>query len=434
MHRTSASSVVSMSRESEPSSPDSAAAAAPAGWVPQTAADREAVREQLGRILSTALFRNSKRFPVFLQHTVEHALTSSEPLKERTIGHEVFARDPGYDTGQDPVVRMTAAEVRKRLAQYYQQPEHQSELIVAFQPGSYVPEFIRPVRRQAEVEAPAVEVQPLPAPGWPLQRRAVVALAVAAVVVAAVAALVFGVMAARKPHVIGENAASRFWSPLVDASSPVLICIGDPSPQRNQAEPGQAAEGPEALTVPEFLRANSVRYTDAVTVALLAGELRSRGKAFRIRRPSATEFKDLRDGPVVLVGGFNNPWTLKLTEGMRFTLATDAGTPFIRDRQHPDSRQWQSEGSDRLLRNVNQAYGLITRAHDPATGQTVLTVSGLVLGTAAAGECLLDADCLDSAERLAAGGPDKRNLQVVVSAPVIGLDTGAPRVVAAHAW
>ena len=86
-----------------------------------------------------------------------------------------------------------------------------------------------------------------------------------------------------------------------------------------------------------------------------------------------------------------------------------------------------------MLRNVNQAYGLITRAHDPATGQTVLTVSGLVLGTAAAGEWL-DAECLDSAERLAAGGPDKRNLQVVVSAPVIGLDTGAPRVVAAHAW
>ena len=399
--------------------------------MPQTSADREVVREQLGRIVSTALFRNSKRFPAFLQHTVEHALTSGEPLKEWTIGHEVFARDPGYDTGQDPVVRMTAAEVRKRLAQYYQQPEHQSELIVGFQPGSYVPEFFRPVLRQADVEPPATEVQPLPAAGWPLQRRAIIALAAAVILVVA---LVFGVVAARKTPVIGENAASRFWSPFVNASSPVLICIGDPSPPRNQAEPGQAAESRETLTVPDFLRANSVRYTDAVTVALLAGELRARGKAFRVRRPSATELKDLRDGPVVLVGGFNNPWTLKLTEGMRFTLASDGGTPYIRDRENPESRQWQSEGSDRLIRNISQAYGLITRAHDPATGQTVLTVSGLVLGTATAGECLLDGECLDAAERLAAGGPDKRNLQVVVSAPVIGLDTGAPRVVAAHAW
>src|SRR6476620_5230315 len=82
-------------------------------WHPASAADKELVREQVGRILATAPFRNSKRFPAFLRHTVEHALSSSDGLKERTIGHEVFGRDPGYDTSQDPVVRMTAAEVRK---------------------------------------------------------------------------------------------------------------------------------------------------------------------------------------------------------------------------------------------------------------------------------------------------------------------------------
>ena len=83
--------------------------ASPAPWTPAIAADAEAVRAQLGRILSNTLIRNSKRFPGFLRFTVEHALTSAEPLKERTIGHEVSARDPAYDTEQDPVVRMTAA-------------------------------------------------------------------------------------------------------------------------------------------------------------------------------------------------------------------------------------------------------------------------------------------------------------------------------------
>jgi hypothetical protein len=93
--------------------PDVEAASVGPTWLPATAAEKEAVREQVGRILATAPFRNSKRFPVFLRHTVEHALSSSDGLKERTIGHEVFGRDPGYDTSQDPVVRMTAAEVRK---------------------------------------------------------------------------------------------------------------------------------------------------------------------------------------------------------------------------------------------------------------------------------------------------------------------------------
>jgi hypothetical protein len=37
-----------------------------------------------------------------------------ERVKERTIGFEVFQRDPGYDTNQDSVVRTTAASRRRR--------------------------------------------------------------------------------------------------------------------------------------------------------------------------------------------------------------------------------------------------------------------------------------------------------------------------------
>ena len=418
-----------MTRNSDLSQLD---ATGPTSWSPQTSADREAVREQLGRILSSALFRNSKRFPAFLSYTVDHALTSTDPLKERTIGHEVFSREPGYDTGQDPVVRMTAAEVRKRLTQYYQQPEHQAELIVAFQPGSYVPEFLQPA---ASTETPIVEVTATDTAPAALQRPQRFTAATLTLLVVAGMMGVLAFFAARQWSKGSENALARFWAPIVTSSSPVLICIGDPSPLRDQREPVQTSNTPDRLTVPEFLRTNSVRYTDAVTVASVAGELRARGKGFRIRRPSATELKDLRDGPVVLVGGFNNPWTLKLSEGLRFTLASDAGgVPYIRDRDNPESRQWQSEAADRRIQDVNQTFGLITRTQDPATGHTVLTLSGLVFGTASAAECLLDDACVTSAERLAHSPSDTRNWQVVVSAPVIGVDTGAPQVIAAHTW
>jgi hypothetical protein len=63
----------------------------------------------------------------------------------------------------------------------------------------------------------------------------------------------------------------------------------------------------------------------------------------------------------------------------------------------------------------------------------VLTVSGLAFGTRAAGECLVDADCLRSTERLG-GNWNRDNMQIVVAAPVIGEDSGAPRVVAVHSW
>jgi hypothetical protein len=402
----------------------------PAPWTPATAGDAEAVREQLGRILSSALFRNSKRFPVFLRFTVEHGLSSAEPLKERTIGHEVFARDPAYDTAQDPVVRMTAAEVRKRLVQYYQRPEHFGEIVIAYQSGSYIPDFYRPATLgHTDSPPPLATESPSPlassrARTWPA--------AIAAVVLAS-AVLGAWLIAGHEPVEPRMDAVSRFWTPVLASSSAPLLCIGDAGLFVNQAEE-QSTAAVGDMTIQEFLRSDSVRYTDAATLALVAGELRARGKQFRIRRPSATALKDLRDGSVVLIGGFNNPWTRKLSEDWRFTLAADPAGAYVRDREHPDDRRWRPETAGRLIKNLRQTYGLITRVKDAATGQLVLTLSGLVHGTRAAGECVVDATCLQAAERIGGGDRGKQNVQIVVEAAVMGEDSGAPRVIAVNSW
>src|ERR1700749_82774 len=104
-----------------------------------------AVREQLKRLLALSLFTNSKPYPVLLAYTVEQTLLGNAgELKERTIGVEAFGREPTYDVNLDPVVRTTAAEVRKRLIQYYYSPEHAGELIIEMPVGSYVPLFREP--------------------------------------------------------------------------------------------------------------------------------------------------------------------------------------------------------------------------------------------------------------------------------------------------
>src|SRR5579863_486730 len=100
------------------------------------------VREQLNRLLAHSLFTNSKRYPVLLAYAVEQALLgNASDLKERTIGVEAFGREPNYDVNLDPVVRTTAAEVRRRLIQYYYSPDHAGELIIELPVGSYVPSF-----------------------------------------------------------------------------------------------------------------------------------------------------------------------------------------------------------------------------------------------------------------------------------------------------
>ena len=79
---------------------------APAPGISPDAPPPEAVREQLGRILASPLFRSSKHYPNFLRHVVEQTLAGhAAGLKERSLGMEVFGRDPHYDTNADPVVR-----------------------------------------------------------------------------------------------------------------------------------------------------------------------------------------------------------------------------------------------------------------------------------------------------------------------------------------
>jgi hypothetical protein len=75
---------------------------------------------ELERILESPPFRTSSRSKQFLSYVVLNTLNGHvENLKERTIGVEVFQRDPDYATGDDSVVRVNAGEVRRRLEQYY---------------------------------------------------------------------------------------------------------------------------------------------------------------------------------------------------------------------------------------------------------------------------------------------------------------------------
>jgi hypothetical protein len=102
-----------------------------------------AIREQLERILESPGFRNSKRYPNLLRHVVERTLRGQQTsdLKERTLGIDVFGRSPDYDPATDPVVRVLAGEIRKRIAQCYHESGHEAEIRIDLPLGSYLPEF-----------------------------------------------------------------------------------------------------------------------------------------------------------------------------------------------------------------------------------------------------------------------------------------------------
>ena len=75
--------------------------------------EKAEVLRQLDRLLGNPHLSHSKRFPSFLRFIVQEELEGrGDQLKERTLGVQVFGRDASYDTTSDPIVRVTATEIR----------------------------------------------------------------------------------------------------------------------------------------------------------------------------------------------------------------------------------------------------------------------------------------------------------------------------------
>ena len=103
----------------------------------------EQVRDHLKEVLHSHEFVSSKRAQEFLNLLVERALAGEfDLLRERMIGAELFQRPVGYDTANDPVVRVKATEVRKKLALYYLERTSKSDVRIDVPSGTYVPQFL----------------------------------------------------------------------------------------------------------------------------------------------------------------------------------------------------------------------------------------------------------------------------------------------------
>ena len=84
-------------------------------------ADASEVQQALSAILQSPPFRSTKQMQNLLRFIVSETLAGrGDLLKERNIGAHLFDKRPDYDTNSDPTVRLRVAELRKRLALYYQ--------------------------------------------------------------------------------------------------------------------------------------------------------------------------------------------------------------------------------------------------------------------------------------------------------------------------
>ena len=419
----------------------------------------DVIERQLKRLQGSPLFSHSRRYPIFLEYVVRETLGGHQAdLKERTIGVEAFGRASDYDLNEDPVVRVTAGEVRKRLAQYYYEPEHQDELRIELRPGSYVPEFrftgnevfapeklVDSTGRITNVQPAISSVQPISLSSGPTvlapPHNDFLASAAAAdrtdknrwkmvSAVLAITLLVTAIVAAL-PRLHRSTAMDTFWQQVIEANGPVLISVGSVVAMVNNF----AVAPPSSTISGHPLSSDPIAVSDALALSSIQQVLSTRSKSSILQSSTSTSFSDLQRGPIVLISGFNNLWTVRLTDPLHFHLVrTGTDVYSIQDRTDTSHNPWSINTSIPFAR-MNHDYGLVARFHDPTTEQIVVVAAGIgENGTVAASRFLTDNRYLSELKGDGNMPRYDQNFECVVETQIIDGKPGPPRVVATYFW
>lgn len=407
-----------------------------------------AVREQLRRLLAHPLFTNSKRYPVLLAYTVEQTLMGhGSNLKERTIGVEAFGREPHYDVNLDPVVRTTAAEVRKRLIQYYYNPEHAGELVIELPLGAYVPSFREPAQdagrtgpglflaqrsgeqrgeRDGEPGTVAAPLSETAHEDRKERNRTWRQWVVIGAGLAAMLAAGFGLgrIGVERIQPRQETQLDRFWDPIRSASARITYCLGEP----------MAATDHARMAPPGVPTLGGMDVSDVITLARSIVPLVPRHDAFRVVPATESSYAQLREGPFVLIGAFDNPWTMRIMQDLPFDFEYVNQVREVVDRRSAGKRFWTLEWKTPRVQ-LAKDYGVVARIHDKVTGQPVIILAGILgEGTQAASELASNPAYLEAMLKNAPKDWDQHNLEAVIETDVIDGHSGPPTVVAVDTW
>ncbi len=353
-------------------------------------------------------------------------------MKERTIGVEAFGREPDYDVNLDPVVRTTAAEVRKKLIQYYYSPDHAGELLIELPIGSYVPSFREPAPAQPGSASESALPQQIEtslrdiatshdalADAEPVHSK-LTARHWISIAIALVSVAIISFSAGRVKFPSQPTNLERFWEPITATSRMVTYCIGEPSHSIARENP------PPELARPY----GDLDVSDVTTLARSIFPLVPRNRAFRVVTASNTGFTQLREGPFILIGAYDNIWTMRITQDLPFGFEYDANIRRIVDRKSTQGRAWTISSP-----NTTLDYAIVARIHDKVTGQPVIVLAGILrAGTEAAGEVVSNSLHLDALLQKAPKNWDQLNLEAVIETQVIEGHPGPPTVIAIETW
>jgi hypothetical protein len=435
------------------------------------------VEEALNKVLDSTAFAASKQSQALLKYLVARSQQEDDgSLKERMIGVNVFGRSHDYNTGDDPIVRARVGEVRKRLARYYQSElADQHTVRFAIPTGSYRVTFSFPDanpdseedssrRYELESEEPRSEsppqLQPLTTEKASPRSFALLASFNSWLILLATFAVGVTLMMGVLHHRDSRRVSVRddFWSPLLDSSQTVVIYLGQNSAyvptqsymrQIRESRPFDEDEkrgtdvSLEDLNPGEKLEAGDV-YADnndlisagniaaTVQIASLLGSLR---RDADVRTGEGLSAEDLEHASAVFIGGFDNKWTMQISEGLPFRFEIIAGETDAIVEQAGQKRAWMTHLVGPIRGVADKEYAIVARLSSSVFRRPVIVAAGLrSAGTRAAGDFV--ANPITLSKFLEELPPDwrQKNLEAVLQVDMVKGVPGAVRPIAFSVW
>lgn len=407
------------------------------------------VKQTLETILGSKYFSHAPQKRKFLRLICDFYLNDRvKELNEYLLAREVFNRGSSYHPGDDPIVRVVAHDVRKKLETYYQHEGTVDTIRLQIPVGSYEPQFTRrQIQRPEPDSAPIAASEALVAEAASAETSAVEIHQEQATTVKTMAAKVFGAATNRfRTFALGgglilltlavtflavsnrelrrqmETAAemkiqpfsNALWKPFLKNNDSTLLVLSNPlsclivtanDPQA-QVKRSIALNDEQTAEITRF--AKSVRSTavsditpnprlipsldtftgvgEAVGVYRVTDLFRSAGRNLILKQSRTVSAEDLKKHDVILLGGFlSNDWSGKLPVTEDFVHTSGAA---IENRQ-------PQPGEERIYRSrfnpqngeLVEDFALITVKPNILYENTVVVLAGNhSAGTEAAAE------------------------------------------------
>ena len=380
------------------------------------------VEFHLAELLDGEAFANSRRSRQFLRYIVEETLAGrGAAIKERNIAVDVFGKGSDFDSQAESIVRVKAAEVRKRLAQAYNSMPP-GDLRLELPLGTY-----QPVLHFKQTSTP-----PSPQPALPLTAHASSAWGRKTLWASGLGALAL-LLAFAFSYCRQSAPLDLLWQPFLQGNRAVLMSLPAPTTYEVKRADRPLLLHPESMLPVSALVPRENYYVGvgaAEGAARFGAQLGARHIPFLVKFGNDVSFSDLRQSPAILLGGTTSRWTIEFTRSLPLRF-DEMFRPRIVDSQH-SGKFWQERFD--LRPGPYTGYALVTRLLNSESGNVVLMVAGIdAYDTQSAVEFLTRSDFFDAFARRR---PDwaSKNFQIVLQNSIHERTPGPPELVTYRVW